>query len=274
MPKVEKVPGTAFVVAVFRAEENQVSNPLYQDPQVEIFLDKPAKEFAESIAKICPAASAMVRLRTRYFDEHLDAELDRGVRQVVILGSGLDTRALRKKRHGVVFYEIDCAETLKYKEARLDASRIDHSHIRFIPGNYLGNNMIPFLKSAGFLFDGPAYFIWEGNSVYLSPEDDAWVLRTLRDEVKDFRISFDYNSEKLINRTTGHEDLNKFMDQFSGMSAHWITGFDKIEPLAEQAGLKLIDNYSMWDLFHKYRPKHIQESGIFRYYSVCTLGQK
>ena len=42
-----------------------------------------------------------MRLRTRYFDDRLDEQLDSGCRQVVIPGAGLDTRAVRKQVSGV-----------------------------------------------------------------------------------------------------------------------------------------------------------------------------
>ena len=39
----------------------------------------------------------MVKTRTRYFDDMLDAQIAGGIGQVVILGAGLDTRAVRKQ---------------------------------------------------------------------------------------------------------------------------------------------------------------------------------
>ena len=43
-----------------------------------------------------PAGEHMPRLRTRYYDDRLGEQIAQGCRQVVILGSGLDTRAVRK----------------------------------------------------------------------------------------------------------------------------------------------------------------------------------
>jgi methyltransferase (TIGR00027 family) len=66
----------------------------------------------------------MVRLRTRYLDDRLDEQLALGCRQVVFLGAGLDTRAVRKQSPGVVSFEIDDANTLSFKKARLAESGI------------------------------------------------------------------------------------------------------------------------------------------------------
>ena len=119
MNEVREVSGTAFVVAEFRARENAEPHPLYLDPIVPIFLDDRTKRAADAISDGFPAAATNVRLRTRYFDDRLDEHLARGFQQVVILGAGLDTRAARKRLPGVAYFEIDDANTLSLKEARL-----------------------------------------------------------------------------------------------------------------------------------------------------------
>ena len=116
MNQVREVTGTAFIVAEFRARENEQANPLYRDPVVHIFLDESTKKAAAAIRADFPAGEKMPRLRTRYYDDRLDAQLADGCRQVVILGSGLDTRAVRKQTDGVAFFEIDDARPLSSRK--------------------------------------------------------------------------------------------------------------------------------------------------------------
>ena len=66
----------------------------------------------------------MVRLRTRYFDDKLDEQIGLGCRQVVILGAGLDTRAVRKHAPSVAYFEIENSSTIAFKKARLTESGI------------------------------------------------------------------------------------------------------------------------------------------------------
>jgi O-methyltransferase involved in polyketide biosynthesis len=54
---------------------------------------------------------------------------------VVILGAGLDTRAIRKQAPEVVYFEIDDETTLSYKKARLAENRLS-AEVSFIYGNY------------------------------------------------------------------------------------------------------------------------------------------
>jgi len=94
MVEIKNVSGTAFVVAEFRAEENDQARPLYQDLVVGLFLNEESKQAARRIAAKFPLAKDLVRIRTRYLDETLEAQILSNVRQVVILGAGLDTRCV------------------------------------------------------------------------------------------------------------------------------------------------------------------------------------
>ena len=78
----------------------------------------------------------MVKLRTRYFDDRLDEQLSLGCRQIVILGAGIDTRAVRKQAPGVAYFEIDDLNTLGFKRTRLAESGID-ARVTFISGDYV-----------------------------------------------------------------------------------------------------------------------------------------
>ena len=104
MSSVKNVSGTAFVVAEFRADENRQPTPLYEDPVVALFLDEDSREAADRMAASFPPVEAMVKVRTKYLDDVLDSQLRDGFRQVVVLGAGLDTRAVRKASHGVTLW--------------------------------------------------------------------------------------------------------------------------------------------------------------------------
>ena len=124
MTEVKDVTGTAFVVAEFRARENDEPHPLYRDLVVPIFLDDRTRRAADAIRADFPAGEMMPRLRTRYYDDRLDEQLANGCRQVVILGSGLDTRGVRKRTPGVAYFEIDDPSTISFKQARLGGTRL------------------------------------------------------------------------------------------------------------------------------------------------------
>ncbi|MEG4317863.1 MULTISPECIES: class I SAM-dependent methyltransferase [unclassified Microcoleus] len=267
---MNNVTGTAFIVAEFRAEENQETAPLYTDNVVKIWLNEETKEIAAKIAQNSPAAKEMVKLRTKYFDDVLSNQILGCCKQVVILGSGLDTRAARINGEKATYFEIDDRATLQLKEETLKANKIT-ANVRYIPGDYVKDGLISLLKHSEFNFELPTYFLWEGNTTLLAKKDVIFVLEQIRDNVNDFRLSFDYMSEQVILRTTGYQDINDYIDKYESMYAPWITGFDQIASWADELNLKLIENFSTADLHAQYRPLRSLESNLFKFYFVCTL---
>src|SRR5689334_8499523 len=114
--EIANVAGTAFVVAEFRADENRAARRLYYDPIVPLFLTEQSRDAAARVEACFPPVKDLVKLRTRYLDDALDLHLRHGYRQVLILGAGLDTRAVRKSAPGVAYFEIDDVTTLAWKQ--------------------------------------------------------------------------------------------------------------------------------------------------------------
>ena len=271
MARIENVSGTAFVVAQFRAEENRETSPLYQDPVVGLFLDEHTRRAADQVVAGCPPVGDLVKIRTRYFDDVLEAQLRAGIRQVVILGAGLDTRSVRKPAPGVTYFEIDDEATLKLKECRYEQQGI-YANVTFIPGNYVFDGLIEMLGRNGFDFDLPTYFIWEGNTMYLPMASNRHVLTELKHYVKHFRLSFDYMAEAVITKTTGDAEVTRVVENFAQMGAPWVTGIRDVRRLANEFGLNVLDNFKTTDLHKIYRPGRPTTTQLFEYYSLCTVG--
>jgi O-methyltransferase involved in polyketide biosynthesis len=94
----------------------------------------------------------------------------------VILGAGLDTRAVRKQRPGVKYFEIDDPATLNLKQARYEERSID-VNLTFIPANYVTDGLIELLKQNGFDVARPSYFLWEGRHVPAAGNREASLRR-------------------------------------------------------------------------------------------------
>src|SRR5262245_9406475 len=273
MLQIRNVTGTAFVVAEFRAEENHAASPLYRDPYVNLFLNEASQQTAARVASGFPAMREMVKIRTKYFDDVLEQQLSSGCRQVVLLGAGLDTRAVRKSAGDVRYFEIDNAATLSLKQRCFDAQGI-HPNVRFIAGNYV-NGLIALLSRNGFDPELPTYFIWEGNTMYLPMESDKAIMEQLKDNLQDFHLSFDYFATAVITKTTGELGLTRMADGFANMGAPWVAGFDDIRALAKDLKLRVIDNFTSGDLYRRYRPQASPDEPVFGpFYSVCTLGSR
>lgn len=271
MSRIENVSGTAFVVAEYRAEENRETTPLYQDPIVELFLNSDSREAADRLAARFPPVKDMVKIRTKYFDDALDEHLLMQFRQVVILGAGLDTRAVRKQAPGVKYFEIDDPATLQWKQRCYERHHID-ADVKLIPGNYVTDGLIDLLKANEFDFAVPTYFIWEGNVMYLPLNIVKHVLTEFSAHLKQFRVSCDYMAEAVISKTTGDPGVTTLVESFAAMGAPWLSGIRDIQAFARELGLDLLENFQTSQLFRTYRQEPPMASPIFGFYSVCTLG--
>jgi methyltransferase (TIGR00027 family) len=267
---IENVSGTAFVVAEFRAEENTEAAPLYADPIVGLFLNDDSKRAAGRVAASFPPSKDLVRIRTKYLDDMLEQQLRSNIRQVVILGAGLDTRAVRKRGASVSYFEIDDPATLGLKQACYERFGFD-VNVTFIPGDYVKDGVISFLARSGFGFDLSTYFIWEGNTMYLAQDYTRQLLAELKHHVRRFELSFDYMADSVVSKTTGDSAITSLVESFARMGAPWVSGIGDIHSLAHEAGLEIVENFPTAELYRKYWSGRPMTSPIFNFYSVCTL---
>jgi methyltransferase (TIGR00027 family) len=114
-----------------------------------------------------------IAARSRFSEDTLAACVARGVRQVVILGAGLDTFSLRNPHagKGVRVFEVDYPATQGWKRAHLkQAGLAIPPSLTFAPVDFERQSLAEGLMAAGFRADQPAYFQWLGVVPYLSRE--------------------------------------------------------------------------------------------------------
>src|SRR6185295_15074001 len=234
-------------------------------------LSDESRRAAGRLAAAFPHVKDLVKIRTRYLDDVLEQQILSQFRQVVILGAGLDTRAVRKQVPGVTYFEIDDPATLQLKQTCYEEQGIA-VNVKFIPGNYVNDGLIDLLTRNGFDFDAPTYFIWEGNTMYLPLDTVKHILTELRRHVKRFRLSFDYMAEAVISKTTGDPGITSLVESFAAMGAPWLSGIRDVQSLARELSLNLVENFKTSELYQTYWLGRPMTSPIFSFYSVCTLG--
>lgn len=108
---------TALLMAALRIEEGERADPLVHDPLAQEFIAAAGGGDTPTTAVLPAGASAFLALRTRFFDDAVLAACATGVRQVVLLGAGLDARAFRLDwPPGVRLFEVDLPELFAFKE--------------------------------------------------------------------------------------------------------------------------------------------------------------
>ena len=112
-----------------------------------------------------------IAVRTKYFDDYLLAAVDAGVRQVVILASGLDSRAYRLHWPAqTVVYEIDQPRVIEFKTATLAGLGAQPAATRRTIPIDLRSDWPTALRAAGLDAAAPTAWLAEGLLIYLPSE--------------------------------------------------------------------------------------------------------
>lgn len=110
-------------------------------------------------------------VRAKFFDEYFSSATGSGIRQAVILASGLDARAYRLPwPAGTTVYEIDQPQVIDFKTGVLDGLGAQPTARRQTVGIDLREDWPSALRAAGFDPTAPTAWVAEGLLVYLPPE--------------------------------------------------------------------------------------------------------
>src|SRR5690349_9365080 len=161
---------TALMVCAYRARASKWDKPIMVDPWAEAIAGDEGHAIARALDAKHPPMELWLALRVAYLDRMVGLAVDRlGVRQVVILGAGYDTRAARLPRAGVQFFEVDHPATQAAKRARLaelDGYPVDAA--TYVTCDFERDDPVDRLVASGFSVRDPALVIWEGVVAYLT----------------------------------------------------------------------------------------------------------
>jgi methyltransferase (TIGR00027 family) len=135
-------------------------------------------------------------LRTRHYDDALVKAVESGIRQVVILGSGTDTRAYRFRQlletHQVATIECDQASAIHEKE--LDARRLGECrHVRFTRMDIHATSTAEWQREAGYDPRAATLILAEGVTPYvLKTHFLRWLEFFAENSGRESRLSCDY----------------------------------------------------------------------------------
>lgn len=179
------VGATATGVAVGRALASRAASPLINDPFAGPLVRAVGVEFFTRLAsgELNPAEvddgsefgmermRDMMAVRTRFFDDFFVEAADRGIRQAVILASGLDARAYRLPwPAGTTVYEVDQPQVIEFKgQAMAQLGAAPTAQLRPVAID-LRHDWPSALEQAGFDVTQPAAWSAEGLLPFLPPE--------------------------------------------------------------------------------------------------------
>src|SRR6202012_2369089 len=173
------VGATALLVATARALEAQKPDPLAVDPFAEVFcrtvggpsaavLDGKLPDHALKSPDWGQHFVNFQGARTKYFDTYFRQAADAGVRQVVILAAGLDSRAYRLPwPDQTTIFELDRPQVLDFKRGVLAEHGAKPNAERREVAIDLREDWPQALRDSGFDVMQPSAWIAEGLLIYL-----------------------------------------------------------------------------------------------------------
>jgi methyltransferase (TIGR00027 family) len=250
---------TARGAAAFRAIHQTLDGGvIFSDPFAARIIDDETRARLDETAAH-PALRPwrlFIAARSRFSEDTLAAGVARGVRQVVVLGAGLDTFSLRNPHagQGVRVFEVDYPATQGWKRERLkQAGLAVPASLTFAPVDFERQSLADGLKAAGFQADSPAFFQWLGVVPYLTREAVSLTLDFIAG-VPGSEVVFDYG-EPFENYPAGRRvHVMEVAAQAAARGEPWLSLFDPAElsKMLRDKGFGVVEDLGMAEIADRF----------------------
>jgi methyltransferase (TIGR00027 family) len=189
---------TAFAAASYRAAHQVLEGArIFADPLAAPILGVDPASFFDDPAfhQARRGIRFFVVARSRIAEDALKrAVVERGVRQLVVLGAGLDTFAYRNPFEGrLKVFEVDHPATQAWKRRRLEEAGIPvPDSLAYVPVDFERDALADRLAGAGLDPDVRTVFTWLGVVPYLTREAVASTLAQIAAHPGGAEVVFDY----------------------------------------------------------------------------------
>jgi methyltransferase (TIGR00027 family) len=209
--------------------------------------------------KTVPGAWSIVTCRKRFIDDKLVEALP-DVDTVVILGSGLDTRALRiARRSDVPVFEVDLpVNVARKKDAVRRAITVLPPSVHLVGLDFERDDLVDTLTENGYRTDARTFFLWEGVTQYLTEDAVRATFVALEGAPVGSRLVFTYVRRAFIDGTTMY-GATALYTRFRQREQVWKFGLepDEIEGFTRTYGWRLVEQAGP----DYYREHYIRPSG-------------
>ncbi len=225
---------TAWGIAAGRAIESEkpVEERITYDPYARQFVGGWLYPFMAFFVKTGyaelrgPGTFGFLMARERYIDDTLQHFIDLGLQQLVILGAGYDSRAYRFEglKKGVKVFEVDHPATQADKVEKLKQilGKVPE-YVTFVPIDFNTQSLADRLYANGYDRNLKTLFIWQGVSMYLTPEAvDNTLTFVSKNSASGSAIVFDYIYQEVVNGVYKHGEVAN-MRRYRFMTGEGLT---------------------------------------------------
>jgi methyltransferase (TIGR00027 family) len=260
---------TARGAAAYRAIHQTLEGGIiFSDPFASSILDDETRARLDETATD-PSLRPMrlfIAARSRFSEDTLAICVARGVRQVVVLGAGLDTFSLRNPHagQGVRVFEVDYPAMQDWKRERLkQAGLAVPASLTFAPIDFERQSLADGLTAAGFRADRPAFFQWLGVVPYLTRDAVSTTLGFIAG-LPESEVVFDY-AEPFENYPADRRaNVTAVAARAAALGEPWLSLFDPVElsDLLRNRGFGIVEDLGLAEISDRFYGALKQGVGI------------
>ena len=279
---------TAQYMALFRAIESSRSKlvRLFYDTYAINFLDTRLKIVVKIssipligeitykiIEREAPGAFSSGVARTKYIDDLLEKTIKDGVKQVIILGAGFDTRSLRLKfLKNIPIIEIDHPNTSQFKIKIINKSIGQIPlNVKYYQIDFNQESLIDLAKRNNLDLDIPTTFIWEGVTNYLQQEAIDKTFEFVRNFSNKSYIIFTYINKLVLDDPGSFSNTDKYHSILEENEEKWTFGFkpEELPAYLNKYDLTIIEDLGAVEYRQKYMPERENLLKGYEFYRVA-----
>jgi methyltransferase (TIGR00027 family) len=197
-----------------------------------------------------------IAARSRFSEDTLTTGVARGVRQIVVLGAGLDTFSVRNPHagQGVHVFEVDYPATQGWKRERLkQAGLAIPASLTFAPVDFERQSLAEGLMAAGFRADRPAFFQWLGVVPYLTRDAISATLDFIT-AVPESEVVFDYGEPFENYPAERRENVMAAAARAASRGEPWLSLFEPVElsKMLRNKGFGIVEDLGLAELTERF----------------------
>lgn len=280
---------TAEFMALFRALESTQpqSRRLFDDSKAKRFLSPSLRVvaglsrlpgiynlFISIIDRRWPGARTSGIARTRTIDDFAVEALSGGIRQVVLLGAGFDSRPYRLEGiEKAIVFEVDHPATSARKQSIVHKFHGGvPENVRFVLMDFNSDDLDTELKRAGFKTSFSTFIIWEGVSNYLTKEAVDKMLLWCAKAIAGGKVVFTYIDNQVLLNPESFYGTERVSNLVSSVGERWTFGMDpkEVKSYLLRLDLKLETDLSAIQYRQKYYADQSSKMRGYEFYHVAV----
>lgn len=216
--------------------------------------------------KEMPGVIGNLLYRTKYIDDRLKDNKNK-MEQLLILGSGFDTRAYRIEGvQKLEVFEVDHPQTISKKRKGLKKlyKKIP-DHVRLVEIDFDKKKLEEVLLDNNFAFNKKTLVIWEGVTQYIEQKSVDKILDFFADLETGSKILFSYVKKGIVDGSDRSEVDQQIISFVEEMGLDWKTGIEssKIETILNDNILNLIEDVGREEYKKRYSHLTSREINIY-----------